>query len=912
MESPTTSPISLFDTVFLTLGPTAGLWPNLVMMGLLTIHLIILGNHQRLVETFSRDRLDRLVKLSLLANLELTLIMNTLVGFINEKLNVEIIDTSGQKYSFWALYWFSTFASYFFFFRIPIIMNKYADQTTIAALLCASISGTAIQLSRMVLHGLGLLGMVLPLGEDGSAFWLYAMNTTPAYIYAHWISTLLLYNICKHNRNFLDYYSYWAEPSQIWAYGRSRKVQLAEVVVDSELRPVSADEYYSYEPLPSRGNNTNNGSHHIRLIRILPSKTASSPLECEFINVPLASAPSYEALSYTWESYTQNADYVIVCGLKRLLIRYNLHLALARLRLSTEPRLVWADAVCINQNDKVEKAQQVPLMRDIYSQAKRVVIWLGGDNLNSHSAMKLLERLADTLERAREQHGGNSPFTIPRLSQDRIRLGIPPKEDPSFIALNDLMQRPYFRRVWIVQEVALAKDTLVLCGTSDVTLTWDRLASVMYRMPEIVGYTDGVPSASELVQMIEHTRTAIRAGGGSMGLSSLLSRHNAAQTSEVKDNVIGLLGLAEDQLGIQVDYTEETDNFLWDIAVRLLRADGNLDVLGDIDHSEEALSAGQTTLPSWVPHWQTSRSLVGETSSTTRLADYGHFCASGETNKLYDLNIRVGDRFLQASGHILDTITATGKFWSNSTSMKNIEDIYEDWERVTGAYITTGPKYQPTTRRSRGTYPQTGEPLVDAYHKTLLLGQGEPRAPPNISPRRFQRAVVAMIFWVPRVCLLIGFAAWYMGSAKAIYYFSLAITLPFILPFILLLGPMCIDMVASTVLDMVARVLPPVARVGERISQVLLSSPSDSLAYSLYHRRLFERRVARTEEMGLFGVVPRATEGGDKIVLLKGSRVPVVLREAAGKWIVVGDCYVHGVMFGESWKEDCCREFLIC
>jgi hypothetical protein len=201
----------------------------------------------------------------------------------------------------------------------------------------------------------------------------------------------LFHNIYTEDKNFLECFAYFTERSRLGTYGKSKKVPLAPVVLDSEPNPDNIA-YFSYDPLPS-DQKRNNSSHSIRLLRLLPSENSSAPTKCDIIILPLESAPVYETLSYTWESNTQGVDCVITCCSKRLPIRRNSYLALTRIRLSTEPRLIWADAICINQADEAEKAQQVGLMRYVYSRADQVVIWLGDDSLNSHSALELLRKL---------------------------------------------------------------------------------------------------------------------------------------------------------------------------------------------------------------------------------------------------------------------------------------------------------------------------------------------------------------------------------------------------------------------------------------------------------------------------------------------------------------------------------------
>ncbi|PVH77480.1 hypothetical protein DL98DRAFT_367783, partial [Cadophora sp. DSE1049] len=114
----------------------------------------------------------------------------------------------------------------------------------------------------------------------------------------------------------------------------------------------------------------------IRLLRILPG-AAPSIVECELRVVRLDSAPPYEALSYVWGELNLS-DYVI-CNGQIISITRNLGIALRHLRCRGETRVVWIDALCINQDDADERSSQIKLMRQVYTRTWRVVVWLGED-----------------------------------------------------------------------------------------------------------------------------------------------------------------------------------------------------------------------------------------------------------------------------------------------------------------------------------------------------------------------------------------------------------------------------------------------------------------------------------------------------------------------------------------------------
>ena len=127
--------------------------------------------------------------------------------------------------------------------------------------------------------------------------------------------------------------------------------------------------------------------------------------------------------------------------------------------------LIWVDAICINQNDNVEKSVQVPRMSDIYGKCQHVLAWLGPvENEDQDSICKLAEKLRDF----------KSPGTEDLAEDERIKsfmkLGKSDEESAADVelvrkALKSIGHRPWFRRIWILQEAVLAqRSPILLCG----------------------------------------------------------------------------------------------------------------------------------------------------------------------------------------------------------------------------------------------------------------------------------------------------------------------------------------------------------------------------------------------------------------------------------------------------------------
>lgn len=138
---------------------------------------------------------------------------------------------------------------------------------------------------------------------------------------------------------------------------------------------------FNYEPL-------NKDIEEIRLIALQPCTSPTDAIECKIIKATLSDRPQYEALSYMWGP---EADpQVIKIDGKKHQIRYNLWLTLKQLRLTGEERVLWIDAICINQDDVKERNHQVSFMSSLYSKAHCVIAWLGPETETSHEAISFL------------------------------------------------------------------------------------------------------------------------------------------------------------------------------------------------------------------------------------------------------------------------------------------------------------------------------------------------------------------------------------------------------------------------------------------------------------------------------------------------------------------------------------------
>jgi hypothetical protein len=145
-------------------------------------------------------------------------------------------------------------------------------------------------------------------------------------------------------------------------------------------------EKYKYKPLQ--------GDRSIRVLHLAPSTSFSSHLHCQLFEVNLDQRPSFEALSYVWGRMTPGR-HILCCG-SQIPITENCETALRCLRHNMRPRVLWVDAICIDQSSNEEKSVQVALMGEIYGQAARALAWLGKSSEMGAMAFKHLSRLGMT------------------------------------------------------------------------------------------------------------------------------------------------------------------------------------------------------------------------------------------------------------------------------------------------------------------------------------------------------------------------------------------------------------------------------------------------------------------------------------------------------------------------------------
>lgn len=359
------------------------------------------------------------------------------------------------------------------------------------------------------------------------------------------------------------------------------------------LPSASAANWYRYLPLQEKS---------IRLVKILPGQ---EPLiKCEIVHATLGqNIPSYTALSYAWGDPHNKLK--IDLGGAYMRVTVSLHGALHALRHKKQSTLVWADALCINQKDKVEQGLQVRLMPRIYSDAEFVAIWLGPEENNSTRAVNYLKEIAAA---STEVFGSNN---ISQLLETGIANG-------DILAVVSLFSREYWRRLWVVQEIFNAKRIYVYCGPT--ILPWKSYKCVsklfsQHRNELAFNKNHDKIRLTTFPDHFSNEQILIHQGPASLpdlifpmwngeeALLHVLRTCRRKLASDPKDKLYGILGVLPTHIQkcFRVDYKLTVKDVYTGIVKFLLQETGKLDTICEAIHFP--IHTSSTNVPTFVPDW---------------------------------------------------------------------------------------------------------------------------------------------------------------------------------------------------------------------------------------------------------------------------------------------------------------------
>jgi len=349
------------------------------------------------------------------------------------------------------------------------------------------------------------------------------------------------------------------------------------------IHPVSRlkQPFFVYDPLDF-------DTHEIRLLTLSPLSRDESIVSCSISNVSLIDPGNYIALSYCWGDATSTET--ISLNNKRVLVTINLASALKEVQKLYGSHIpIWADALCINQQDNEERSHQVRNMRQIYSRAKEVFCWVSAkSDPTIPPAVEYLLCLAT-------QTGSNP-------SRPELDISVIEKY---WITINDIFHEPYWRRVWIIQEIAVASRATISIGS--YTVGWEDLALILKLMKvnsllPSVDEANHKPSFSNALHLLEiRERFLIKREPLSLLKAIQLTQHTLA--TDPRDKIFALLGMSYDgHVFVPVpNYKQSFETVLTEMVRAMMTMDRCLDLIwmkGNFPKDSTLV------LPSWVPHLQ--------------------------------------------------------------------------------------------------------------------------------------------------------------------------------------------------------------------------------------------------------------------------------------------------------------------
>lgn len=376
----------------------------------------------------------------------------------------------------------------------------------------------------------------------------------------------------------------------------------------------------------------------------------------------------YIALSYAWGNF--DISHTIKCDGLDLAVSKTLHSALIRLSATTTwegPKrkipevLVWIDAICINQSDAVEKSNQVRMMKTIYGHAVAVVAWLGEEEETDQQSLESMGKLVRALEshdQPQDQTGAHEVeqqpmahsslavvadsdagaiFADPRLPSD-----LPDADSPEWDHFLHLLEKPWFSRVWIVQEFVAANYFEFLCGGTliEARLVFEPInmllqsrtlcTQIMMLRPTKGSFING----NKLCALKQKIKTK-----NHPSLLTVLSQTVHFEATDVRDKVFAVLGLSNDNNRDLIDYTDELRKVLINTARRLLESEnGSLEMLSwahAVDRTDKL------DLPSWVTDWSCNKTVMIPLATifpcNTKISENRAYLCHSEANEKYAL-----------------------------------------------------------------------------------------------------------------------------------------------------------------------------------------------------------------------------------------------------------------------------------
>jgi hypothetical protein len=625
---------------------------------------------------------------------------------------------------------------------------------------------------------------------------------------------------------------------------------------------------FLYEPLPD--------FHFVRLLQLeagLHSTDLITHLHTANLNSIPESLPSgYEALSYVWGSQVCGSEVQDLYLNGQSVIRktrQNLKDALKRVRLVDHPRLVWADAICINQEDIKERGHQVRLMRSIYRKANRVLVWLGKDDSDDAeiafsvicSIVNSSPRHVDSSSKAGFRHrNGGWPFLD-------ANEGIPHPGSMKWKSVEKLFHCQWFWRIWVIQEIVLAKSAVLMWGDFEIDWKWVGIAAGVIR----INYydvmrahdMDGVYNAYFMhrISLNEQESQPL-----TFSFRELLGLTQQFNCTDPRDRIFGLLGLpttdADPENGylfVQPDYSLGLDELNKKLAWNMIHRDKTLQLLSSV----QRIHRMNETIPSWIPQWQDFHT---QSLSSTEPA----FRYAASESMLFDQVSHPESDVLAVRGLSVDVVAEMARAW-NWVPYDNDERARKRLIEDMVSHLETRPMFKLLLETSLGRRELCwtlsvgkswdGQPVTD---ETSHLGDFRAFLRHFVESQELQASSLYERNLIPSDDLSSSIME--ISKAKTVIIWE--------------------EYVAT--LD-------------------LPTTHEDEDGYRFWEAaaNAYKGRQLFFTKDHCLGLGPSGMQKGDQICILFGGEVPFVLRQRDDYYILIGECYIESLMNGQAidrWK----------
>ncbi|KAF2464388.1 uncharacterized protein BDR25DRAFT_271850 [Lindgomyces ingoldianus] len=579
-------------------------------------------------------------------------------------------------------------------------------------------------------------------------------------------------------------------------------------------------------------------SSELRLIKIHPGDEPSA-VKCSIFSVQEGDLPDYEALSYVWGS--QDEPKTILLEDVTWHVTANLHSVLSHLRFPDRFRVVWIDALAINQTHLEERNEQVKKMSDIYANATSTLIWLGEatDDLivTTFELLEFYSKLTDTDQRMWRAGfiAQNTGFISRTVSM-----------------MNRVFKLEYWKRIWVVQEILFSDNILLMYGQH--TLTYDdffacmrEICAVFAMSPvdlEAIPQRSVNPEAYLLASLAHSTNLMISEvipvrGAARHGKHLSLRQWRTAQlkrSTDRRDKVFGYYGCFHPSIRqqIQVDYSKTLPEVITFMMRLLLQEEGLNMLLGP-----RMVYDPKYEIPSWV--WSLIEPTTIPTArgvlSTIEDKNPGDWCAGGSLPSV--LGFSEDSTVLHVRGKTVATIEATAPPFS-SPPRSVADDLYFlDKSSVDLDFMT----------------------LVEHFRLTWQSFNLLPEFPSTLG--------FITAFWLgPTGPILSELASWLCAGGSG--------------------------SLETTKAGYNHHILDSLLSLHFR-RRMFYFMPATVKLSTDPKVRLIEGHIHGESGLGPVDVMP-----GDKLCVLRGCTVPVVLRPEEGQYILLGEAYVPRAMHGEA------------